>query len=83
MGGWTGGGGLEQQLGAHLSLGLEYRHSDLGAKDFTPATVTVVNTGPETHGDNGGTGSLGQVSPGATHVSLRSDAVTLRLNFRF
>jgi outer membrane immunogenic protein len=83
MGGWTGGGGVEQQLGAHFSLALEYRHSDLGAKDFTPASVTTVNTGPETHGNNGGTGSLGQVSGGATHLSLRTDALSLRLNFRF
>jgi outer membrane immunogenic protein len=82
MGGWTGGLGLEQQLGAHFSLGLEYRHSDLGAKDFA-GTQTTVNTGPETHGDNGGTGSLGQVSTGPTHLSLRTDALSLRLNFRF
>ena len=58
MGGWTAGGGVEQQLGAHFSIGLEYRHTDLGAKSFA-GTQTTVNTGPETHGDNGGTGTLG------------------------
>jgi outer membrane immunogenic protein len=82
MGGWTGGIGLEQQLGAHFSLGLEYRHSDLGSHNFAGAQTTV-NTGPETHGDNGGTGLLGQVSTGPTHVSLRTDALSLRLNFHF
>ena len=83
MGGWTGGGGFEQQLGAHFSIGLEYRHTDLGAKTLSPVGGTAVNTGPETHGDNGATGLLGQVFTGPTHVSLRSDAIALRLNFRF
>lgn len=83
MGGWTGGLGVEQALGAHFSIALEYRHTDLGSKDFTPSGGTVVNTGPETHGNNGGTGSLGQVSPGPTNISLTTDALSLRLNFRF
>jgi outer membrane immunogenic protein len=83
MGGWTGGLGVEQALGAHFSVALEYRHTDLGAKNFTLANQATVNTGPESHGTNGGTGLLGNVSTGPTRVSLRSDAVGLRLNFRF
>jgi outer membrane immunogenic protein len=83
MGGWTGGLGAEQALGAHFSLALEYRHTDLGAKNFTLANQATVNTGPESHGTNGATGLLGSVSTGPTRISLRSDAVSLRLNFRF
>jgi outer membrane immunogenic protein len=30
--GWTGGGGLEWMLRHSLSLGLEYRHTDLGSE---------------------------------------------------
>lgn len=83
MGGWTAGIGLEQALGAHFSIALEYRHTDLGAGNFTLANQTTVNTGPESRGSNGATGLLGNVSTGPTRVQLDSDALSLRLNYRF
>ncbi len=83
MGGWTGGIGVEQALGRRFSAALEYRHTDLGAKDFSPTNTATVNTGPETRGDNGATGILGNVQSGPTRIQLQSDAVSLRLNFRF
>lgn len=83
MGGWTGGVGIEQALGAHLSVALEFRHTDLGARDFTPSNAATVNTGPESRGTNGATGLLGSVASGPTRIRLDSDALSLRLNFRF
>lgn len=83
MGGWTGGLGIEQALGSHLSVALEFRHTDLGARDFTPTNATTVNTGPEMRGTNGATGLLGSVASGTTRIQLDSDALSLRLNFRF
>jgi opacity protein-like surface antigen len=83
MGGWTAGAGVDQAIGSHFSIGLELRHTDLGARDFALTGQTITNFGPETHGDNGGTGQLGSVSTGPTRVSLRNDAISLRLNFRF
>jgi opacity protein-like surface antigen len=83
MGGWTAGGGVDQAIGSHFSIGLEARHTDLGSRDFALTSRTTTNLGPETHGDNGGTGTLGSVSAGPTRVSLRNDAISLRLNFRF
>lgn len=83
MGGWTGGVGIEQALGSQLSVALEFRHTNLGARDFTPTNATTVNTGPETRGTNGATGLLGSVANGPTRSQLDSNAVSLRLNFRF
>ena len=83
MAGWTAGIGADQAIGHHFSIGLEYRHSDFGTKTFTLANQVVQNLGPETHGDNGGTGLLGSVSTGPNRVSVRTDAIALRVNYRF
>ena len=50
---------------------------------FTLSNQTTVNTGPETKGDNGGTGILGSVSTGPTLISLKSDSFGVRVNFHF
>lgn len=83
MSGWTGGVGIEQALGSRFSVALEYRHTDLGTGDFTPTNAATVNTGPEMRGSNGATGILGSVASGPTRIQLDSDALSLRLNFRF
>ena len=83
MGGWTAGAGVEQKLGRRLSLGFEYRHTDLGSKTFTPTNATTVNNGPETVGTNGATGLLGSVASGPTRISLKSDSFRVRVNFHF
>lgn len=83
MGGWTAGAGVEQKFGRRLSIGFEYRHTDLGSKTFTPAGASTVNNGHETVGTNGGRGLLGSVASGPTRVSLKNDSFSVRLNFHF
>ncbi|MGI8470147.1 MAG: outer membrane protein [Pyrinomonadaceae bacterium] len=91
MRGWNVGGGFEQKFGKRFSIGFEYRHTDLRSKTFSPTNGTVVNTGPETHGDANGfggsglgaTGLVGFVSSGPTRVSLKSDSFGVRVNFHF
>ena len=83
MNGWNVGGGIERKFGKRLSIGFEYRHTDFRSKTFTLSNQTTVNTGPETKGDNGGTGILGSVSTGPTLISLKSDSFGVRLNFHF
>jgi opacity protein-like surface antigen len=82
-GGWTFGGGFAQSIANHLSLGAEYRHTSLGNTDNFAMTGSTVNTGPETHGTNGGTGTLGMVSPLAGNSKLKSDSVNFRIDFHF
>ncbi len=81
--GWTGGGGIEERLGRHLSLALEYRHTAFGSKLVTVATGAAVNTGPVTVGDNGAPGTLGQAMTAGSRIGLHSDSLGLRLNWRF
>lgn len=83
MGGWTAGAGVEQKFGKRLSIGFEYRYTDLGSKTFTPANAATANTGPETVGTNGATGLLGSVVSGPTRISLKSDSFGVRVNFHF
>jgi opacity protein-like surface antigen len=83
MSGWNVGGGVEQKFGKRFSIGFEYRHTDLRSKIFSPTNGTITNTGPETRGDNGGTGLLGNVSSGPTRISLKSDSFGVRFNFHF
>ena len=83
LGGWTAGAGVEHKIGKALSIGLDYRHTDLGSTAFTLANQTIVNTGPTTVGDNGQPGLLGSVSTGPTRIKARSDALSLRVAFHF
>lgn len=83
LGGWRAGLGIDQRLTRHLSIGLEYLHTDLGARDIAFHSSVTSFAGTFTHGDNGGTGTHGQVNTAATRVGLTSDALGLRLNFRF
>jgi outer membrane immunogenic protein len=83
LGGWTIGLGAEQALNEHLSVGLEFRHTDFGSKRFSLHDPSVTNTGPETVGDDAGHGTIGFVSAGSTRVHMRSDALGLKLNWGF
>jgi opacity protein-like surface antigen len=83
LGGWDAGIGIDQRLSKHFSIGLEYLHTDLGAHDIAFHSSVTSFAGTFTHGDNGGTGTHGQVNTASTRVGLTSDALGLRLNFRF
>ena len=83
VGGWRAGLGVDQRLGRHFSIGLEYLHTDLGTHDLTYHSSVTSFTGPFTRGDNGATGLHGQVVVGATRAAVTTDAIGLRLNFRF
>ena len=83
VGGWRAGLGVDQRLGRHFSIGLEYLHTDFGAHDLTFHSSVTSFAGTFTHGDNGATGTHGQVNTAATRVAMTTDAIGLRLNFRF
>jgi outer membrane immunogenic protein len=89
LSGWTAGAGIEHKLGRSLSIGLEYRHTHLNGKTFTPTNAVTVNTGPTTRGDNvfgdgfGVTGSLGSVEAGPTRINTGSDTLSVRLAIHF
>lgn len=83
VGGWRAGFGVDQRLTRHISVGLEYLHSDFGAHDLTFHSSVTSFAGTFTHGDNGATGTHGQVNTAATRVAMTTDAIGLRLNFRF
>ena len=91
LSGWAAGGGIERKIGKSLSVGIEYRRTDLGGKTFAPSNSVTVNTGPTTMGDAGGlfgsglgvTGLLGMVQTGPTRIKVRSDALSLRLALHF
>lgn len=84
MGRWAGGVGFEHKFGARVSVGFEYRHTDLRDKTFALSNQTTVNTGPPPRGtDNRPTESTGSVNTGPTRVSLKSDSFGVRVNFHF
>jgi opacity protein-like surface antigen len=83
VGGWRAGLGVDQRLGRHFSIGLEYLHTNLGAHTLTFHSTVTSFAGTFTHGDNGATGTHGQIATAATRVAANSDAIGLRLNFRF
>lgn len=70
--GWTVGGGIEYAIDRNWSLAGEYRYSDFGRR-----TVTLANTDPAAPGD--GLNIVAQ----RVDMRLRTDEVTLRLNYRF
>lgn len=91
LSGWTAGGGIERKIGRVLSIGIEYRRTDLGGKTFISTNAVTANTGPTTMGDAGGlggsgvgvTGLLGMVQTGPTRIKVKSDALSLRLAIHF
>ena len=81
--GWTAGGGLEQRIGSHLSIALEYRHTDLRTVSYAVGEP-IVSAGATITDTQGNHPSVQpSVSSSTTNVKLRSDAIGLRLNFRF
>jgi opacity protein-like surface antigen len=83
VGGWRAGLGVDQRLGRHFSIGLEYLHTAYGAHNLTFLSSVTSFAGTFTHGDNGATGIHGQINTAATRVALTTDAIGLRLNFHF
>jgi outer membrane immunogenic protein len=83
VGGWKAGLGIDHRLGRHFSIGLEYLHTSFGAQTLTFHSTVTSFAGTFTHGDNGATGTHGQVVTAATRVAMTTDAIGLRLNFRF
>ncbi|HEX4737512.1 MAG TPA: outer membrane beta-barrel protein [Allosphingosinicella sp.] len=83
VGGWRAGLGIDQRLGRHFSIGLEYLHTNFGAKTLPFASTVTSFAGTFTHGDNGATGTHGQVVTAGTRVAMTTDAIGLRVNFRF
>jgi opacity protein-like surface antigen len=83
VGGWRAGLGVDQRLTRHLSIGLEYLHTDFPAHDLIFHSSVTSFAGTFTHGDNGATGTHGQINTAATRVAVTTDAIGLRLNFRF
>jgi opacity protein-like surface antigen len=83
VGGWRAGLGVDQRLTRHISIGLEYLHSDYGTHDLTYHSTVTSFAGVFTHGDNGATGTHGQVVTAATRAAVTTDAIGLRVNFRF
>jgi high affinity Mn2+ porin len=91
--GWTAGAGFERKLGSHLSIGVEYRHTDYGTVDAAfPVTFTgtSLTAGTTPHGAVTVTSSITSdltsapnVASAPTRVRLRNDGVGLRLNFTF
>ena len=49
--GWTVGGGVELAMSDHLSVGIEYRHSDFGTESFPNPTVDRFHFSGFTHID--------------------------------
>lgn len=83
--GWTAGVGAEWGLSENVSLAVEFRHTDLGEEVYSLPTNAVVAQVPTVTtplgSPGGGTAPNGTLS--ATPISFKSDAVGMRLNFRF
>ena len=81
--GWTAGGGLEERIGAHLSLALEYRHTELGTVSYA-LNQSIISQGAVITDTLGNHASVQpNISSSTTRVKLRSDSIGIRLNFRF
>jgi opacity protein-like surface antigen len=81
--GWTGGAGVAQRIGEHLSIGLEFRHDDYGTHAVDSGNLTRTNTGPtitDSQGHN--PNPLPGGTPG-TIARISDERVALTLNFHF
>jgi outer membrane immunogenic protein len=80
--GWTAGGGVEEKFG-HLSVALEYRHTDLGTFIYG-GLQPIVSQGAVVINPHGNSPSFQpDVGASLTRATLRDDAVSVRLNYRF
>lgn len=82
--GWTAGGGIEYRVARSVSIGIDYRHNDFGAKIFALGAATPVNGGPTITDGNGNhpPANTGAV-PGSTRVDLRDERLAVTLSFHF
>jgi opacity protein-like surface antigen len=84
--GWTAGAGAEWALSRSLSLGVEYRHTDLGSQNWTLRNAVITTQVPTVTAPAGS--SSGGALPSAAladsqRISWSNDAVSVRLNYRF
>jgi opacity protein-like surface antigen len=76
--GWTAGFGGEFSVSRNLTLGLEFRHDDIGRNTFR-FDRPIFSGAPEGYGF-----ILAPFHrPSSTSASLRADHIGLRLNYRF
>jgi len=84
--GWTLGGGVEWAIFDHVSVGVEYRHTDLGQQTFNLGTTDVsvkvpTISAPANSTTTAAIAPKGILSP--TRVGYSNDAVSARINIRF
>jgi opacity protein-like surface antigen len=86
--GWTVGGGAAYAINEHISLALEYRHTDLGSQVWALPNSVITTQVPVITAPVGATSGNGlSLAPNANvspeRISWRNDAVSVRLNYRF
>ncbi|MCW3848727.1 outer membrane beta-barrel protein [Sphingomonas sp. LB-2] len=82
--GWTAGAGIDYRLAGSFSIGIDYRHSNFGAKTLALGAATPVNSGATITDGSGNhpPANTGAV-PGSTRVDLRDERLAFTLSFHF
>jgi outer membrane immunogenic protein len=73
--GWNAGGGVERRFNKRYSIGLEYRHTDLGSRTSAAESYLATYPTPPTN--------AAIISYAPTKISLKSDSFSVRFNFHF
>ena len=83
--GWTAGAGAEWALSDKVTLGIEYRHTDLGEDAYVLPTTVVAGTVPTiiTPAGSPGGGTAPNATLSTTTAGFKSDSIGMRLNFWF